>query len=251
MPRGFSGAPARSYLAHAEAAQAAAHAVIDTAPAVPGLPPVKRHQLPYASSSVGFTPGGATGIRTSRKIVFDAQAQDSLKRQINGFGVNSVRALKARLDEIDAIATTDLQLPATSTQVQLVSRLLRETLGTFAQIMQGFEQTLSTASRILTAGGGNGSDAGIEWNQGTAEGIRVETEAVMKRQVSALRDQAGLMRQQSRVRGDQAERHRQNSSDPSWRPQGIPVGQPVPPARRAAETASWTRLRDEALALTG
>lgn len=189
MPRGYSGAPAIRYFYTCETAIKEAHAVVKKAAKImPALPVPRLMPLPYSASDAAFSPGSTAGLENSTNIVGAARAYSNAANENRVFGENISERLQQILNRIDSIVRTDLRIPQTSVQVELVAQKLRLLMPDFGNILdRAANVTMRQADSMLSIAG---VGAGLEVHRPSADSCRTETETCMRALVRDMREYA-------------------------------------------------------------
>ncbi|MCL2424889.1 MAG: DUF6531 domain-containing protein [Oscillospiraceae bacterium] len=233
--QGYSGAPAQQYLRVCEEAMTTANAVMSLSSTnMPAIArPASRH-LPLLESEAVFSPGVTAGFETSANIVANSDAYTSAANEHRMFGEQITQELNQIYDLIDNTVSTSLRLPQTSTQVRLVTQMLRMLQPQVRDLLtRAGDITDRQGSAMLGIGGGGG---GFEMQSSVADSYRVGNEATLQNVNEDMHDYAERAR-------NHAEQLDWQVSDLQWqlnrmRNQPIPPNQTVAQARNRNNTMS-------------
>ncbi|MCL2594656.1 MAG: hypothetical protein FWD83_03955 [Promicromonosporaceae bacterium] len=201
--QGYTGPPAKRYLSRCEEAMGHAHREIAWASTfAPGVQPARQLPLPYLAAAANVRPSGvARGVGASTHVVVDRDALVAVRTKTRAFVSSVLPRVQAGLRECDSIVQTDLRLPQASAGVQFVTARLRQLLPQYTRMVQDSDRLVGDYTRTMLTIGGAGESMALVHSQ--AEGVRLETERVMRRQLSEVQDYAGNLRNRAgRVTGD-------------------------------------------------
>ena len=201
MPTGYTGAPAIRYFSFCEELLGEAHGeIISISRELPTIQMPDLRQLPYTSADATFTSGLVAQVGNSTNIAASGEAYSSVASENRLFASDISDRLRLMIGRINNVLETDLCLPHTSAQVELVATKL----GLLVPELKGILEKVAdvtirqSASMLSIAGGG----PGLVMFGPLAESYRLEMETCLRGVVLDYRDYA----QQARAAADEFDR---------------------------------------------
>ncbi|MCL2425579.1 MAG: DUF6531 domain-containing protein [Oscillospiraceae bacterium] len=234
--QGYSGAPARQYLRTCEEAMDAANAVVSSSagrlPAI-ARPPLRR--LPHLEADAVFRPGVTAGFESSANIVASSGHYNSAALTHITFGEEITGQLDQIYNAIDNAVTTNLRMPQTSTQVHLVTQMLRMLMPQLRDLLSRAGAITNRQSAAMLGIGGGGE--GFEMQPSVADSYRVANEAILQNVSEDMRNYA----QRARTHADHCDTQADNLR---WQLNRM-RNQPTPPNQTTAQARARTNTMNQ------